>query len=241
MSSCSGEPISWLRLERYQLGELGEVDRASVAQHLAGCESCSTCLEHTRGAVELLALPRAARRSRGSWNARTRWHWIASLATAAAALAGTLLMLRPGDVARAPAYPSRVHIKGGELALSLVREHHGTIANDSSRFAAGDRWKLLLTCPPEMRLYVDLVVLQGEGMFFPLPPTRIDHCGNRIALPGAFTLDGSANASVCVMVSETAPPDRAAVQHARVRALPPLSVCQPLVRSAAERAEPSGQ
>jgi hypothetical protein len=222
MSSCSGEPISWLRLERYQLDELGEVERASVAQHLASCESCSTCLQHTRGAVELPALPSAATRSPGLRYARTRWdwRWTAALATAAAALAGTLLVLRPGDVARAPARPSRMHIKGGELALSLMREHHGTIANDSSRFAPGDRWKLLLTCPPEMQPYVDLVVLQGDDVFFPLPPTRIDHCGNRIALPGAFT------------------PDRAAVQHANARALPPLSVCQSLVRAAADSAAP---
>jgi hypothetical protein len=81
-------------------------------------------------------------------------------------------------------------------------------------------------------------VLQGDDVFFPLPPTRIDHCGNRIALPGAFTLDGSANASACVMVSETSTPDRAAVQHANARALPPLSVCQSLVRAAADSAAP---
>jgi hypothetical protein len=52
MSACIGEPISWLRLERYALD--GGADRAAAA-HLARCAACARCLDEIRG--DLVALP----------------------------------------------------------------------------------------------------------------------------------------------------------------------------------------
>ena len=41
---CKGEPVSWLRLERYHLGELDGAERAQIEAHLAGCAACTEAL-----------------------------------------------------------------------------------------------------------------------------------------------------------------------------------------------------
>jgi hypothetical protein len=155
---------------------------------------------------------------------RLRW---AAFGTALAAAAALLLMMRPFAPGRQP--PKRtLAIKGGELAIGLVRERAGEIAHEPSRFAPGDRFKVLLTCPPNMRPYVDVVVFQGEQTFFPLQATRIAQCGNALALPGAFALDGTADVLVCTIASETGSVQRAALIENGRKALPALSVCETL-------------
>ena len=41
MMACIGEPISWLRLERYALSATD----AGVREHVASCEACRHCLD----------------------------------------------------------------------------------------------------------------------------------------------------------------------------------------------------
>jgi hypothetical protein len=146
---------------------------------------------------------------------------LGGLAAAAAAL---LLVLRApgpgggaGTLSGGRGVRNTVAIKGGgTLVLGLVRDRGGTIARDPAGFAGGDRFKVLVTCPPEASLYGDVVVYQpgARGTFdaaFPLPATSLP-CGNRSVLPGAFRITGSAPATVCLALGHGAPPDRAALR-----------------------------
>ncbi|MCB9559996.1 MAG: zf-HC2 domain-containing protein [Kofleriaceae bacterium] len=57
-ATCVSEPVSWLRLERYALGELPGPLAREVAAHLAGCPACRACLDRIeRDEVALPALP----------------------------------------------------------------------------------------------------------------------------------------------------------------------------------------
>ena len=114
-------------------------------------------------------------------------------------------------------------IKGGELSLELVRLGSDGRLLDSSRYHADDRFKVLINCPGETSVNVELIVYQDGQAFFPLDPIRLESCGNRRSLPGAFELDGTSHALVCVAVGER-PLDRARLARG-AGALPEQSVC----------------
>jgi hypothetical protein len=194
--TCSGEPVSWGRLERHAAG----APDAAAAEHLAACASCRACLERIRAdEVRLPALPEPAPRS--------RW-WLWSVVPAAAAAALLVVLVRPR--------PPRVSVKGaGEVVLSVVRERDGAVAFDPTTFRAGDRWKLRVTCAPGPTLWADVVVLSdGEPAAFPLEAAALA-CGNDVTLPGAFRLTGRAPARVCVALDVDGPPDRTAAGAGR--------------------------
>jgi len=151
------------------------------------------------------------------------------------ALAAMLLVIfRPappeGDLSLAP---PRISYKGGELALSLVRQRSGQIMHNPSTFAAGDRFQVQLTCPPSETVAVsEVVVFQQGKAYFPLQPSGTLACGNLVHLAGAFQLTGRSPASVCVVVEEQ-PPDRALLSSQGAGALPANSVCvslKPVIR-----------
>jgi Putative zinc-finger len=196
-------PVSWLRLERYALGELGPVERTEIAGHLAACPGCRARADLIAGdgGRELPALP-SAPPSR-STTRHPGW-----LACAVAAAVAVLLVVwaRPGDEPHLGG--RRIAVKGGDVTIELVRERAGSIAWEPTSFTADDRFKLLLTCAPPLHVYADLVVLQGDGPAFPGAPALIG-CGNRIPLPTAFRITGPGDASVCVAVDPDAPPSRA--------------------------------
>ncbi|HEX3476187.1 MAG TPA: hypothetical protein VHT91_14275 [Kofleriaceae bacterium] len=202
MTACTGEPISWPRLEQFAL----DPGDPAIAAHLAGCAVCRDCLERIRG--DAVALPPLAvpdppgLRARGrTWR---RW-WLAPVLAAAAAVA--LVVLRPP-----PRAGDRIAIKGiGEVVLELVRERAGAISYDARRYAPGDRWKIVLSCPPAadsapspaQMLAIDVSVADGITVDRPLAATRIA-CGNRVVVPGAFTVTGDRNNRVCVRVAAIA-------------------------------------
>ncbi len=101
----------------------------------------------------------------------------------------------------------RIAVKGGDVTIELVRERAGSIAWEPTSFTADDRFKLLLTCAPPLRVYADLVVLQSDGPAFPGAASLIG-CGNRIPLPTSFRITGPGDASICVAVDPDAPPSR---------------------------------
>jgi hypothetical protein len=219
MTPCIGEPVSYMRLERYSLRELPADDVQRVAAHLSQCATCRACYERIQAdgrEQEVAALvakisapqPRAAARKRG-------WLWGAG--AIAASLAGLLFVMRsaPGSPPMAPG-----SIKGGELALELTRVNgHGQLL-DPSRFAQGDRFKLALSCPPALAGQVRVLAFQAGEIFEPLPVQTLESCGNRRALTGAFQLDGQAPVDVCVVLGEVP------VAAARSRAaLPDPHVC----------------
>jgi hypothetical protein len=213
MSPCIGEPVSYLRLERYNLHELPAEDDRRVAEHLAQCATCRACFERLQAdgrEQDLVALvappPRAAARPRG-------WLWGAG--AIAASLAGLLFVMHAE-----PGLQPMGLVKGGDLALELTRMDAQGQLLDPTRFAQGDRFKIALSCPPALAGRVRVLAFQAGEIFEPLPTQQLESCGNRRALAGAFQLDGSAPVELCVMLGEQGP------GSARSRdALPDPHVC----------------
>lgn len=210
MTACTGEPISWLRLERIALGA---ADPAAAA-HLAACPACSGCLDRIRGdavALPPLVVPAAAPHRAAAWR-----RWLAPALAAAAAAAVLIVVLRPAP-SDAPDGPDQganrgaieVAIKGiGEVAVELVRERGGAIAFDARRYAPGDRWKVVVSCPPVAAaapLAIDVSVADGATVDHPLPAARIA-CGNRVVVPGAFTITGDRANRICARLAAPGAP-----------------------------------
>ena len=204
--TCIGEPVSWLRLEQFALGAADP----AIAAHVAACAACRQCLDVIRGdAVALPALVVPARPVRAAWRRR----WLAPALAAATAAAVLVVVLRPAPPPDAPKDAAdaadvrdahdRVAIKGiGEVALELVRERGGAIAFDASHYAPGDRWKVVVSCPPAAAgsLAVDVSVADGVTVDHPLPAARLA-CGNRVGVPGAFTVTGDRANRICVRIA----------------------------------------
>lgn len=218
---CTGTPVSWLRLEQYVLDELPRGTRREVEHHLAACSVCRACLKLVDGAAEA-QLPDVKRIAASSSRRRN----FGLLLSAAALLASALLIyLQPGSEQQRPPHPPpRIAIKGGEVAMGLVRERDGIVVDDPQRFGPADRFRVLITCPPGSATRWELVVLQAGTVSFPLPGGPLS-CGNAIALPGAFSLTTPTAASICVLLD---PPSRASLQAVNTRTLPGMHVCQPL-------------
>jgi hypothetical protein len=204
MRRCIGEPVSWLRLERYELGELPASDARAVATHLAECAVCRACFVHitadARGAIELgpdleppqrVAPPPSAAKRRSRLAA-----WLGGGALASAALAAWLMVSQ-----RAAAPHGSPSVKGGELALELVRVDGAGRQLEATHFAPDDRWKALVSCAPGAEGRVAVLVFQDGETSLPLPPQPLESCGNRRPLAGAFRLRGGP-AQVCVVRSE---------------------------------------
>jgi hypothetical protein len=193
--ACTATPVSWIRLERFAI-DRHRSDRADaqIATHIAACPACAQCLaeiEHDVVALPPLAVP-ARRRSFGWWR----------IAVPVFALAVAALLFWPRDAAREDA----VTVKGvGEVILGIVRERDGVIRDDAKTFLPGDRFKIVVTCPPAASAWIDLDV----GGDHPLPATRTA-CGNRVVVPGAFYLTGTAPNRICVRVAAEAAPDASA-------------------------------
>ncbi len=194
-ATCTGEPVSWLRLEQHALAP-----DPAVAGHLAECAACRACfggIETDRGRalppLGDLAVAAAARRRH--WR---RVRFLGSAAALAAAAVLILVVLGRGDDRDLPG------IKGGdELTVGLLRERGGEVAMDPTGFRAGDRFKVLVTCASREAVEVAVTVEQAGETFTPLAVARI-RCGNRIALPGAFSLTGDQPATVCARIGARA-------------------------------------
>jgi hypothetical protein len=218
MSACIGEPISWPRLERFAQG--GGADPAA-ADHLARCAACARCLDEIRG--DLVALPPLAVPAR----AARRW-WLAPAMALAGAAAVALVLWRTG-AGGGPGGPGGpggegredvARVKGvGEVVLGVVRERAGAVRLDARTYAPGDRWKVLVTCPPAASAWVDVAVYDAGEVDHPLAPARIG-CGNGVALPGAFSITGGRANRVCVRIAAGAAPDRAGPPDACVTLRP---------------------
>lgn len=222
MSDCISTPISWLRLEQYALGELDDL-RGDVRAHLAACGACASCLARIEadGAVDLPPLPghahsyvsesRTAAPSAVAPSAvapirhTRRARAIAILGTGLALAAALLLAVGR----RTPVFDTHgedsVRMKGAAFAFTLVRDDEAVFAEAGGTFRGGDRFKVLVTCPPGAHTQFDLVVYDSHGASFPLvAPTSVE-CGNDVPLAGAFRITGAENVRVCLVWNDTAP------------------------------------
>jgi hypothetical protein len=137
-----------------------------------------------------------------------------ALVGAAALAAAVILPSREEHRPSVVPAPSLSGVKGGDVAVQLVRERQGAIDHGATHFAPGDRWKALVTCPRERMLFWDLAVLEGGGPpSFPLEAPAPLGCGNRVALPGAFRIDAAGPVEVCVIVADD-PIERDAARQA---------------------------
>jgi len=220
---CRGPTPSWLTLELYELGELSGDERRAVEEHLQACEVCSTCLEEIRGGAELAPLQPVAGPARRPSRARLAWAVAVSAVFAAA-----MLVFWLGGAGRESLFegaPSRsIAYKGGELSMTLVRERAGIVRQDPGTFAAGDRFKVEVTCPPGKGLHWELAIFDAEGVSFPLHPAGRLVCGNRVPLPGAFGLTSRSAVLVCLLTDDE-PIDRRAIAEGLASALPEHTVC----------------
>jgi hypothetical protein len=207
MSQCIGQPVSWLALERHALGELPVEEGRALEDHLARCPACRACREQlgadTRDpswltaaiAQRTAAEVRRPRPPRRSERQAGRPSWL----TLAGACAALLLGIRLGWERGVPGAQTASGVKGAELALSVVRLDAQGRLLEPRRFAAADRFKLLLTCPPTFSGPVRVLIFQGGELFEPVPEQGL-RCGNRVALAGAWQLDGAQDVEVCAVL-----------------------------------------
>jgi hypothetical protein len=220
--------VSWLRLERYHLGEVDAGERAAVAAHLEACPACAACLARIEAGDAAALPPRPEARARGAPSQRGR---IVALAAGGLALAAAIALYvgRPwqaGEVVPAGSTGSRV--KGDGIAFSLVRDDEQRIVEAGGAFRDGDRFKALVTCPPTLHASFDVVVLDVDGVSFPLAPARGLECGNDVALPGAFRLTGTADETVCLLWREDGDVDREPLAKNREAGLGANALCKQL-------------
>jgi hypothetical protein len=210
---CIGEPISWLRLERFHLGETPGPERAAVAEHLATCPACAACLAHIQDddahALLPLSVSRPARR-----NVLSLFPVRAAAALGALAAGGALVLGLRGNGHRGEVEHARLgenRVKGDAIAFTLVRDDEERITGPAGVYRDGDRFKAIVTCPPGAGVAFDVVVYDIGGASFPLEPGRELACGNEVPLPGAFRLTGDTGETVCLVWAEGTPVDRTAL------------------------------
>jgi hypothetical protein len=197
MNACH-EPLSWLRLEHYHLGELPQEEHSSVQAHLDGCPHCRAMLaEIEDDARTLPPLPLPDPTPTQPWYRRLSILLPSVAGPVLVAALALVILLPPTDDTQLPGH--RVTIKGGELLIALVRERAGVTQDNPSAYRDGDRFQVQLSTPPGDHRF-DLVVLQDGQAFFPLEPGALPG-GNRQVV-GAFELSGPGDAAVCAMVDE---------------------------------------
>ena len=79
------------------------------------------------------------------------------------------------------------------------------MAADPAVFASGDRFRVLVTCPPNQGHEWDVVVYQEGEAFFPFERGRQLQCGNDVSLPGAFRVTGASPVEVCLVMANPMP------------------------------------
>lgn len=168
---------SWLVLERYALGECDPDEARAVESQLVADPEIRAMFVAIRGDRRVpppLPIPH-----------RRRPLLAAVVLLAAVALVAVGLQRPDGAV------------KGGDLALELVGVRDG-LATPLSDVTVGDSVGLRLTCPPG-RTDVDVVVFHGGEVAFPFDAVSVP-CGNRVPIPGAFSVDRPGRLDVCVAV-----------------------------------------
>lgn len=202
---------SWLALERYALGELPDAQREQLEAQLIDDALARDCLAQIRSDVRTMpplpALKTPEKQQKQTWYSQWR---LTGVLVAMASLA--LLLLLPKLEGESGMLRVEQHegLKGDGVAISLVREHAGSVALEPLRFTLEDRFKVRVTCGATDPRVADVVVYQAGEASFPLQPQTI-RCGNHVVLDGAFRFDALSPARVCVVLSKT-PQSRALLQ-----------------------------
>ena len=200
--SCGETPISWFQFDRRLAGELSGSEEERIERHLSSCPACRACWDEVQTTSrQLPALQTTAPESR--MHRLRKWLGPATLVPIAAVAILLLVINRstPGELNGEP-----VNIlKGGDLTFSLLRDHRGDVAADPDHFVSGDRFRVLVTCPPDQGRAWDVVVYQDGEAFFPFEADQRLQCGNEVALPGAFRVTGDSAVEVCLVLADPMP------------------------------------
>ena len=219
--TCISTPVSWMKLEQYHLGELSPAERQEISLHLDNCPACAACaksitddhralppLPAPEAAPSLITLPRIV------------------FATVAAAAAMVVALLLPPSVFDGENEKTgHVAYRGGETALTIARERNGRVVENPEVYLSGDRFRLFATVAGKGEQVWDVVVFQGDEVFFPLTPVDAIGPGNNIPLAGAFRVDGEAAIEICLMVGERVP-SRDVLRREGRKALLENAVCR---------------
>ena len=210
--TCINQPVSWLRLEQFALGELPATAQAEVLSHLHECAVCASCLANIQN--DVIVLPELPSATLAQTRANARWFRRAAVvAPLLAAAAALMIWMRAGS----PNYQTATattRVKGaGDVALSVVRARPtngaDVVALDATTFRNDDRFEVALTCGAGGAVWARTIVWQAdhagqvERASAPLPTARIA-CGNHVVLPGAFRITSAPPARVCVSLSPDA-------------------------------------
>lgn len=212
-AECTGTPISWLRLEQYASGDLSSSERAAVATHLDACDVCRDCFDSIGARPVSLPTLRPVLVERAPWW-RT-WAGLGAGAGLAAAAAAAIALLMVQRDAPGPGMPGRTAlVKGGDVAIDVVRLRGAAVTHGARTHRDGDRFKVLFTCPASSEMFVDVAVFEDGGVAWPLRASKLA-CGNRVPLGGAFATTGSRPMHVCVVYDFRAPPQRSQLSAKR--------------------------
>jgi hypothetical protein len=228
---CISEPVSWLRLERFRLGELDGGERTRIAEHLAACPVCAACAARIESDEAVALPPLAARAAPGVRSPARRVFAAVGMLAAAAALALGVGRAWRGPDAVATGRGEVARPKGDGMAFGLVRDDGQRVPGEGGVFRGSERFKALVTCPPSMSARFDLVVFDAAGASFPLEPARGLSCGNEVPLPGAFRVTGAAPVTVCLVWNTEGEVERGALSRAGA-ARDPRAMCVELRPSA---------
>ncbi|MBN2716021.1 MAG: hypothetical protein JXX14_09200, partial [Deltaproteobacteria bacterium] len=116
--------------------------------------------------------------------------------------------------------------KGGELAISAVREREGIINHSPETFKAGDRFRLYVSLPTDsdQPVETEVVVFQGREIHFPYAARPKMYGGNMRPLPDAFQFTGAQSTQVCIAAGDNLPSRQRILQLGK-QALPISTVC----------------
>lgn len=224
--SCHSQPVSWLTLERYHIGELSPVEAKRVEEHLDTCPDCAACAASIEADARVMPpLPDIAVPER-----RPVFTWPRLVPVGIAAAAVVALMFAIPFITDRPVRdtaPDRIEYKGGELALTIERERNGQIVENPDKFVSGDRFRLRVTVPGTDSVSWNVVVFQGNEAFFPYETGGRLRPGNDQPLPGAFRITGDDATEVCIYTGR-AIPNRDTIRERRKAALPDDHVCRRL-------------
>ncbi|MCA9579489.1 MAG: zf-HC2 domain-containing protein [Myxococcales bacterium] len=90
-----------------------------------------------------------------------------------------------------------------DLSLTVLRERHGSVTEDPESFLLSDRFAVQLSCRPGHEGQQRVAVYQAGAWSLPLDGDDV-RCGNRVRVPGAFSLSEPAAADVCVLWGDAA-------------------------------------
>jgi hypothetical protein len=120
-------------------------------------------------------------------------------------------------------------VKGGDMALKVIRSRGDITSHRPGTFNETDRFRFYVTTPIDTATShpVEVTVFQGEDVFFPYARRLALPQGNLRALPGSLRFSGRQPVQICISVGSDIP-SRNHIRQMKKKALPKTTVCTAL-------------